>query len=219
MESLVLPEILGAYPMTFLEWLREIGITFFGAPCTGKTTAAENLAVNYLRDYQGAPLMVVRDVGQMMRDIHAEDPTRFAQLSSGELVDSGEILALVDSIVARARREGQGIIFTGQPRKPEEAEYFLQRSYVNVVFYLHAPEKLLIKRALKRDRPDDNSLAKIRNRIRVYKEETKPILRFFEDQGLRIKKIDATRSREEVDRMVMNHLIEEYQRTIRAIAS
>ena len=134
------------------------------------------------------------------------------------MVDSGEILSLIDEIAIKTRTQGQGIIFTGQPRKLPEAQYFLQKDYIDIVFFLDAPVEVLKDRALSRGRADDDA-ATVINRIKVYLRETYPVLDYFYEQGIPVYKINAHRTRDEIDMEILQFLMRHHRRLVRTMTA
>ena len=60
---------------------------------------------------------------------------------------------------------------------------------LEIVFYLDIPDEVLIKRLLIRGRKDDNEET-IKTRLKIYKEITEPLIKYYEDLSL-LKYINA----------------------------
>ena len=200
------------YGDSFLEYLRHLNLALFGVPCSGKTETAERLVEKFLAHLSNEPAMVVKDMGKIMREKNEANQSSFSQMQTGELADSEEFLRLVDEQISLARQARQGVIFTGQPRKIEEAEYFRQRNYLDIVFYLCVPEDVSRRRAQNRNRTDDD-LIKYERRLKYFQEETLPVIEFFHHQGIPVHAIDADRSRDLIDQDIMELLFSHYQST------
>jgi adenylate kinase len=71
---------------------------------------------------------------------------------------------------------------------------------LDVVLELQVPDEVLIDRLLKRakidGRADDND-ATIRERLRVFHDQTKPLVQYYGKQG-KLRSVDGTKSEEEV---------------------
>src|SRR5258708_16636925 len=94
----------------------------------------------------------------------------------------------------RFKRDIDVLIMDGIPRNVPQAELMAGMIDAKQVFQLSCSNRQelvrrLRKRALKENRLDDANEAVIQNRLKLYEEETKPVLEYFE--GL-VTKIDAT---------------------------
>jgi adenylate kinase len=71
---------------------------------------------------------------------------------------------------------------------------------LDVVLELKVPDEVLISRLLKRakidGRADDND-ATIRERLRVFHDQTEPLVQYYSAQG-KLRSVDGTQSEEEV---------------------
>jgi len=125
-------------------------------------------------------------------------------------MDRGELVS--DAIVIGVARERlsakdaqAGFILDGFPRTVVQAQALdvmlkeLGQSLERCVA-ITIDEEVLVKRLLKRaeieGRADDNEVT-IRNRMRVYREQTEPLLAYYSDQGL-LCEVDGVGSVEEV---------------------
>src|SRR5690606_20689700 len=88
--------------------------------------------------------------------------------------------------------DAKGIIFDGFPRTITQAEAldsFLSEKNTSVTCLaaLDVPEEELVQRLLKRGeksgRADDKDEVIIRNRIKVYREETTPVFDYYQQSG------------------------------------
>lgn len=119
-------------------------------------------------------------------------------LDSGELVPTDLTNDLVDS---RLDEDDvvSGFILDGYPRTVEQAialHDMLERrgQQLDVVLELRVPEDVLVERLMSRGRADDTEDV-IRNRFRVYRDETAPLLDFYADE---LKTVDAVGTLDEV---------------------
>lgn len=163
-------------------------LLIFGAPGSGKGT-------------QGAALgMIPRfhhcACGEVFRSLDTRTPIgqEFVKYSAvGKLVPDDvtvelwrtQIVAHVDAHTFKP--DIDFLVLDGIPRNVEQAK--LMEPYIEVVqvFHLSCPDreelaKRLRKRALKDNRFDDASEEVIQKRIRIYEEESKPILEFYGEE-------------------------------------
>lgn len=158
-------------------------IVLLGAPGSGKGT-------------QGTLLMERRGIPQ----ISTGDLLRAAVASGSELgkrakaaMDAGELVA--DDVVVGMIRErlneadaANGYILDGFPRTRPQAEALddllldLGKPLDRVV-NLEVDEEEIVKRLLERGRADDNENT-IRNRMKVFRDQTFPLLKYYEERGL-----------------------------------
>ncbi len=104
----------------------------------------------------------------------------------------------------------KGIIFDGSPRKLYEASMLLEllemygwEKSVRVLHVMISPKEAM-KRLLKRGRFDDDR-EDIKNRLRVFREEVMPVLRFFKKQGMLIE-INGEQTVEAVHKEILRTL-------------
>lgn len=175
-----------------------------GAPGSGKGTQAEQLAATL-----GVPAI---STGEMLRQAVAEGSELGARvegvMAAGALVDD----ALMSEVVrARLDREDarNGFLLDGYPRTPGQAadlDRLLQEKAVGLdaVVLLEVPEEVLIRRSLARKRADDQEEV-VRERQRVYRESTEPLIGLYERRGL-LHRIDGNRPVDEVSRGILKAL-------------
>lgn len=169
-------------------------IVLLGPPGAGKGTQAADLAKKF-----GIPHI---STGDLFRD----NITRGTELGveakkyldAGDLVPATLTNALVDSRLDDADVSG-GFILDGFPRSVEQAEalkQMLSRRNLNLdaVLEFRVPEEELVTRLLGRGRADDNEDT-IRNRFKVYRDETAPLLDYYKDE---LKTVDAVGGLDEV---------------------
>lgn len=167
-------------------------IVMLGPPGSGKGTQAEVLAARL-----GVPAI---STGEMLRQAVAAGSELGRQvesiLNAGALVDDATMAAVVRDRLA-ASDAVHGFLLDGYPRNPEQAatlsgllaELGIQ---LDAVLLLDVPEEELVKRALGRGRADDRDDV-IRERLRVYREQTRPLIEHYRQQGL-LHAIDGHRA-------------------------
>lgn len=168
-------------------------ILFLGSIGSGKSTQAkilsQDLRVGYVRS------------GDLTRE-KAKEPTSEGgicrnALHTGHLVPDEIIVPLVRERLAQDDCR-EGCIFDGYIRRLPQLRVF-DPGY-DLVIYLKIPEEIAENRLLARKREDD-TLEIIRERLKVYHEETEPLVEYFREQNILVE-IDATGSIEEITRLV-----------------
>ena len=160
-------------------------LLFLGPPGAGKGTQAQQLAAahNLLHLSTGDLLRAEVAAGSALGQ-EAE-----AVMARGELVSDALVLAIVRSrLEAQAASGGGGWLLDGFPRNRAQAEALgelldeLQQP-IELVVLMELDDAVLIQRLLGRGRADDNETV-IRHRLEVYREQTAPLIRYYEEQDL-----------------------------------
>lgn len=160
-------------------------ILLFGAPGAGKGTQGKILAQ--------IPNFFHCACGDVFRNLTIESKIGrvFIQYSSrGELVPDEPTVELWRQSIAASTKSGQfnpqtdTLVLDGIPRNVHQAEILKDTLDVVGIFLLRStnPENLvrrIQRRALRENRLDDASLDVIRNRLKTYENETKPVLNFY----------------------------------------
>lgn len=176
-------------------------IVLFGAPGAGKGTQAVKLVEKYGFNHIST--------GQVIRnEIAAQTPAGKQVeecIARGEFAPDDLVIAIVKNFMA-THQDVEGSIFDGFPRNTYQAEQFdllmnEWNSEVDVMLSFEVPEDELVKRLLLRGkdsgRADDANEEVIRNRIRIYNEQTAPVADYYAAQGKHIA-IDGTGTIEEI---------------------
>jgi len=160
-------------------------ILMFGAPGSGKGTHGKALGA--------IPGFFHCACGDVFRSLRPETPLgkKFLEFSSrGQLVPDEATIELWQQCINSSTQAGRfhpdtdTLVLDGIPRNVAQAELLSNTLNVIVFFYLTAskPETLvkrLQRRALKENRLDDANLDVIRERLKTYEKETKPVLDFY----------------------------------------
>lgn len=158
-------------------------LILLGAPGSGKGTQAV-----FLADRIGVPSI---STGEMLREAVAAgtelgNKVR-AIMATGELVDDDTMADVVQERLGQSDAV-DGFILDGYPRTLGQAStlaaILAKKDWsLDAVVHIEVPEDELIRRALARQRADDQEEV-IRQRQRVYRQQTQPLIDHYEAQGL-----------------------------------
>jgi adenylate kinase len=171
-----------------------VRLVLLGPPGAGKGTQAEKLA-----EKLGIPQI---STGELFRR-NIENGTKLGleakrYLDAGDLVPSELTNQLVDDRIDEPDAAG-GFILDGYPRSVEQAKALhemLERrgTDIDAVVEFRVSQDELLQRLKARGRADDTEDV-ILNRMKVYREETAPLLEYYSGQ---LKTVDAIGSTDEV---------------------
>ncbi len=184
-------------------------VVFLGPPNSGKGTQAKLLAAALeipaisTGEMLRAAVSAGSDLGQRVAGVMAR----------GELVDDDLMADVVrdrlnqSDVAERFPQRGTsgGFLLDGYPRTAAQAatleEILGERlGDLDDVVLIDAPEDILVARALGRGREDDREEV-VRERLRVYRQKTAPLVDFYDVKGL-LRRIDGDQAIEEVARQV-----------------
>jgi adenylate kinase len=166
-------------------------ILFFGPPGSGKSVQGE--------------LLVARNgwswlsTGQLFRE--SSDAEVLERLAKGELIDDDLTNKVLDEALHRADDKTR-VVLDGYPRNRKQAEWLDShlpdhgREIIAVIVF-NVPQEELIRRLAGRGRAED-SLEVIKKRLTIYFENTKPVLEFYEKQGVPVISVNGHGSVSEV---------------------
>lgn len=179
-------------------------VVMLGAPGSGKGTQADFLASSL-----GAPAI---STGAMLRDAVALGSALGGKvesiMASGGLVDDELMAEVVRERLSRPDAAG-GFLLDGYPRTTGQAETLdriLEELGVGLdaVVLLEVPESVLVQRAVARKRADDREEV-VRERLRVYREKTEPLVERYDRRGL-LRRIDGERAMPAVTSSILQAL-------------
>ena len=163
-----------------------LNIVLFGPPGSGKGTQSEKIIDRYglthlsTGDMLRAELASQTELGLKAKSI----------MEKGELVPDEIIIGMIRKRIM-GKQDARGFIFDGFPRTVAQAEALDSLldelgMGIHLMLGLEVDRQELINRLLKRGqeqgRSDDN-LETIENRIKVYEEQTSPVMGYYREQG------------------------------------
>jgi adenylate kinase len=183
-------------------------LLLLGAPGAGKGTQAVRLAARL-----GAPHV---STGDLLRAAVAAGTPLGRQakafMDRGELVPDSVVIGVATERLAQPDAK-TGFVLDGFPRTVAQAEA-LDRELARMgrrldrCLVLEADTEALVARLLKRaqieQRADDNE-STIRNRMRVYRDQTEPLIAFYRRQGI-LRSLDGVGTIEEVEARIQEAL-------------
>ena len=175
-------------------------ILLLGAPGAGKGTQSKKLAAEYEIEH-----VTTGDALRANKDMETEYGTPRSFMEAGELVPD----PVVNEIVKAALSEADGFVLDGYPRNLSQAEYLSEITDLDAVIFLDVDEEELVGRLTGRrldpetgeiyhveyNWPDDESVQErlvqreddeeetVRERLRVYRENTEPVIEHFRESG------------------------------------
>lgn len=180
-----------------------------GPPGAGKGTQAEKLANN--RGWAHI------STGEMLRSAVASKSDLGLRVSEyldrGDLVPDELVIGLVKERITWEDSQ-KGYVLDGFPRNLEQAKaldiaLIELEEPITRVFYFNVPREELVNRILSRaasgsGRSDDNREV-IENRLRVYEEQTAPLINFYREKGVLVE-IEGFGTVEEVEKLISERI-------------
>ncbi len=164
-----------------------INLVLFGPPGSGKGTQAALLVEKYGIEHLST--------GEVIRaEIRRGTPLGSsvqAFIERGQLAPDALVVSLIESYLS-GHQDVKGVIFDGFPRTIPQAEAFdgmlaAHGEAVTLMVSLDVPDDELVERILLRGRQsgraDDADIEVIRNRIRIYKEQTAVVADHYAGQN------------------------------------
>jgi adenylate kinase len=175
---------------------RPMRVVLLGPPNAGKGTQSAMLCSQL-----GVPCVSTGDM--LRREAESGTPLGLrvkAIMDSGGLVDDATMAEVVRARLQQSDA-AQGFVLDGYPRTLAQAETLAgilaaAGTPLDAVLLITVPEEELERRALARGRSDDREDV-IRERLRVYREKTEPLIGYYRRLGL-LREIDGHRPADEV---------------------
>jgi adenylate kinase len=194
-------------------------ILILGAPGAGKGTQSANIVDEFDVEHitTGDALRSNKEMDISDLDLEYDTP--------GEYMDAGELVPdeVVNAIVDEALSQADGFVLDGYPRNLEQAEELEGMTDLDVVLYLDVTEDELVHRLTGRrmdpetgdiyhveynppedpevegrlEQRDDDTEETVTERLRVYRENTEPVIDHYEDQGV-LARVDGDQAPAEV---------------------
>jgi len=179
-------------------------LILLGPPGAGKGTQAERLCAS-------RGLLHV-STGDLLRDAVGRGTALGIEaktfMDMGELVPDTLVVALLEERLQQPDALG-GFLLDGFPRNTSQAEALeaqLGEVAMDGVIHMRLEDEEIVRRLLARGRADDTEPV-IRNRLQVYRAETAPLIRYYEERGL-LKTVDALGTMDEVFERMDEAMIE-----------
>ena len=186
-----------------------LNIVLFGPPGSGKGTQSEKIIAAYnLVHLSTGDLLRAEIAGKTELGMKAS-----SIMQKGELVPDEVVIGMIENRIDQ-EKNAKGFIFDGFPRTVEQArslDALLEKRglKISVMISLNVDRQELIDRLLKRGQEQgrsDDTLEVIENRIRVYEEQTFPVMDYYKLTG-KYKGVDGTGSIETIFKRITAILI------------
>lgn len=170
----------------------------------GPTGAGKSVQGQLLSEKNGWAWL---SAGELLRK--SDDSSIKSALESGLLVDPETTNNVIGQAISKIEYQRK-VVLDGFPRDIKQAEWLIDNKdiigrTIGVAIVLIVPEKELLERLLNRNRADDN-MASIKKRLDIYHQKTDEILRYLDDNNVRVVKIDGTGTIEQVHERIMVEL-------------
>ena len=179
-------------------------VLLLGPPGAGKGTQSKRLAAEFDLEH-----VTTGDALRENKHMETEHGTPASYMDEGELVPD----PVVNEIVETALEDADGYVLDGYPRNLSQVEYLDSVTDLDYVFYLDVDEDELVRRLTGRrvcpdcganyhvefNQPeeegvcdecgselvqrDDDTEETVRERLRVYHENTEPVVEHYREQG------------------------------------
>nr|WP_207891603.1 adenylate kinase [Phorcysia thermohydrogeniphila] len=162
-------------------------VVFLGPPGAGKGTQAVRIAEKYnvphisTGDILRAAVKEGTELGKLAK----------SYMDRGELVPDEVIIGIIRERLSQPDVKERGFILDGFPRTIAQAEALDEllkelQLPLDKVIYLNVDDEEIVKRLLARGRADDTEDV-IRNRLKVYREQTAPLVDYYTEKGLLVE--------------------------------
>ncbi|MFP8954152.1 adenylate kinase [Natrialbaceae archaeon A-arb3/5] len=194
-------------------------LLILGAPGAGKGTQSANITDEFDIEHvtTGDALRANKEMDISDMDTEYDTPREY--MDQGELVPDAVVNAIVDEALSQA----DGFVLDGYPRNLEQAEELEEMTDLDFALLLDVSEAELVHRLTGRrldpetgdiyhveynppedpeveqrlEQRDDDTEETVKERLRVYRENTEPVIEHYEDEGL-LERVDGEQAPEEV---------------------
>lgn len=183
-----------------------VRLIIMGPPGAGKGTQGELLARRL-----GVPRHSTGDI--LRQALRAGSPMgvearRF--MHAGELVPDDVILGIIGEVLDRDE-SSRGFVLDGFPRTVAQAEGLAhllaeRDEQLDAVISLSVDDDEIMRRLSARGRKDDLEET-IRRRLDVYRADTKPVLDWYEDAGVRVLEVEGVGDIDEIQEDILGYLV------------
>ncbi len=170
-------------------------IIFLGPQGSGKSTQAKMLA-----DKLGMPYI---EMGRIFRDLSHEDTEEGRLVKS--FIENGNLVPddfAVKILKQKVTEYGSDYVLDGYPRNAAQMEGLEE---IDKVFYVKVSDEEAIKRLMLRKRQDDSSQEALETRLKIYHDQTEPLLEQFKTKNI-LFEINGEQSIEEVGVAILKEL-------------
>lgn len=164
-----------------------LNLVLFGAPGSGKGTQSAKLIDKYG--------LYHISTGEVLRD-HIKRGTDLGKIadeyiSQGQLIPDELMIKILDDVLDKEAKGKKGVVFDGFPRTIPQAEALkelLKRrgTDLHAVIGLEVPEDELMERMIRRGKETgraDDTPETIKNRLKVYHDQTHPLREYYTKEG------------------------------------
>ena len=184
-----------ANPTIRLEAEKPCYICIIGGPGSGKTT--QSRYIHELFDF--AHLSTGQILRQSIQSKKLQNWENIQnRMNEGKLVDSDIVLKLL--IDEMDKQKEKHIILDGFPINEENFEAWDKniREKLDAIFYLEITEDEMKKRLMRRNEREDDNENAIKERIRAFNYETKPLINYLRNKG-KIIIFDGMKTKKELN--------------------
>ena len=178
-------------------------ICVIGGPGSGKTT--QSRYIYELFDFAHI------SSGQILRQYIANKKLANSEsilqmMNEGKLVESDIVLKLL--IDEMNKQKEAHIVFDGFPINQQNFEAWnkITHEKLNAIFYLEVSEDEMKKRLMKRNKREDDNENAIKERIKAFNYETKPLIDYFRKRG-QIIILDGMKSKKKLNEEIKSEIM------------
>jgi adenylate kinase len=163
-----------------------LNIVIFGPPGSGKGTQSKKIIRKYgLKHLSTGDMLRAEMAAESELGLKAK-----SLVTKGELVPDEIVIGMIEKRI-EGDKEANGIIFDGFPRTVKQAEALdnllsSRGMEITLMINLDVERQELIDRLLKRSKEEgraDDNIETIQNRVRVYENQTSPVIEYYSKQG------------------------------------